>query len=210
MVIGDGAAGAAVLVRLGQAVAHEPDLERLFDRDDVAAARIARIAQGVDLHVAMDRTFHAGDLTPAPPSGIYGPAFSALTCQRRIHGIGQKHGNGHRPHAARNGRNPGRPFGRGRVFDVSGEFPVGKPVDSDIDHHRTITNPYTWDVRGFSDRGDHEIRALHLALQITRSRVTYRDGGAPQQQFQRHGPPDDVGGAHDHRPHAGHVDARIP
>ena len=62
---GDGAAGAAVLVRLGQAVAHEPDLERLFDRDDIAAARISRIAQRVDLHVAMGQDFSCGRFTPA-------------------------------------------------------------------------------------------------------------------------------------------------
>ena len=58
---GDGAAGAAVLVRLGQAVAHEPDFERLFDRDGIAAPRVAGIAQRIDVHVPMSRTFHAGE-----------------------------------------------------------------------------------------------------------------------------------------------------
>jgi len=62
----DRAAGAAVLVGFGQAVAHQSDFEGLLDRDDIAAPRVSRIAQGVDLHVALHRTLHAGDLTPAP------------------------------------------------------------------------------------------------------------------------------------------------
>ena len=85
-----------------------------------------------------------------------------------------------------------RAFGRGREFDVAGEFPVSKAVDSDVDDDRAITNPYTWDVGGFSYSGDHQIGALHFAAQIARSRVTYRDRGTRQQQLQRHRPADDV------------------
>ena len=102
---------------------------------------VSRVAQRVDLHVPVGQTFHAAEFTPAAQSVDSQPGLTPSRASAASTVLDSKHGDGHGPYTAGNGRNPGRALRRGARIPRRQRVCRRKPVDSHVDDDGAITNP---------------------------------------------------------------------
>ena len=111
----------------------------------------------------------------------------------RLQGVLQQAGDGHGTDAAGHRRDPGGPLGHWREVHVAHQVPRRGAVDADIDDDGPLLDPVTLHEVRPTDGGHHQIGIADLAGQVPGTAVADADGAARRQQFQGHGPTDDIG-----------------
>src|ERR1700687_3320634 len=126
---------------------------------------------------------------------------------RRDDRVLHQHGDGHRPHTARNGRDERGAFLGGGELDVSDEATAVGPVDADVDHHTTRPNPVAADHLGAPDGGDQHTCTPYLVREVARARMTHRQRRVTLQEHEGHGLTDERAAPSDHGARAFQFDA---